>query len=152
MGDPSTNGGNGGRDARGRFVKGNGGGPGNPKARDVARMRDVFRSACSDADILTLARKLIAMGKRGNIFAMREVLDRVLGKSSVVLESTEGGRSVLPIIEVLVENRDEFVEFNQIRDSMLSQIRQRREGTPLVGLPEPKDDRDERASAETEVD
>lgn len=140
MDDPSTNGGNGGRDARGRFVKGNLGGPENPKARDVARLREVFRSAVPDSDIRALAKRLVAMGKRGNVFAAREVLDRVLGKSAIVLDQSAENDSVLPVIEVVVENREEFLEFNQIREAMIAQAGNSYPRAPLVGLPAPAED------------
>ena len=37
-----------GRDTRGRFVRGNAGGPGNPFARQVAAMRQEFMKAAND--------------------------------------------------------------------------------------------------------
>jgi len=80
MTDPSTNGANG-RDARGRFVKGNTGGPGNPNAQHVARLQGGFHSACTVADARAICRRLVAMAKKGNALAAREVLDRTLGKA-----------------------------------------------------------------------
>lgn len=153
MDDPSSNGGNGQvRDSNGRFVRGNPGGPGNPKARDVARMREVFRSACSDADLRALAKKLVAMGKRGNVLAAREVLNRVLGKVPIVLEQKEESEPVLPVIEVVVENHDEFIEFSRIQNAMMAQIGEKRKNAPLMALPSPDDERGEDDSADGEVD
>ena len=80
------------------------------------------------------------MGKRGNVFAAREVLDRVLGKSAIVLDQSVENDSVLPIFEVLVEGRDEVIEFNRIRDAMIAQIGERGMNSPLTGLPAPEDD------------
>ena len=47
-----------GRDARGKFAKGNVGGPGNPYARESARMLKLFRSAISDEEMRALILKL----------------------------------------------------------------------------------------------
>lgn len=139
MTDPSTNGGNGSRDARGRFVKGNAGGPGNPNAQHVAKLRDGFRSACSVADVRAICRKLVSMAKKGNLLAVREVLDRTIGKSVTTLDelgNNEDGK-FLPVIEVLVAGREEAVEFNQIREAMVMQMRQAGARPVLAGLPAP---------------
>jgi len=74
---PSTNG----RNTNGRFVKGNPGGPGNPNARRVAHFRQVLMEAVSDEDLHDLARTLIKKGKGGDVAAIREVLDRLMGRS-----------------------------------------------------------------------
>ncbi len=140
MAEPSTNGDNG-RDARGRFTKGNAGGPGNPNAQHVAKLRDGFRSACSVADVRAICRRLVAMAKKGSVLAAREVLDRAIGKSTTTLEQfdNDDGR-VLPVFEILVSNRDEVVEFNQIREMMLMQLRQAGVGPVFTGLSAPTAD------------
>ena len=48
---PKANGANGGRDAGGRFTKGNAGGPGNPHARRVAHLRVRIVEAVTDDDL-----------------------------------------------------------------------------------------------------
>ena len=102
MDDPSTNGGNG-RDPRtGRFAKGNSGGPGNPNAQHVAKLRDGFRSACTLADVRAICRRLVAMAKKGNVLAAREVLDRTIGKSVTALEQSgaDSTGSIMPVFEM----------------------------------------------------
>jgi len=47
---PSPNGGNG-RNAAGRFVEGNVGGPGNPHAKEVARLRSAMLNAVTVDDL-----------------------------------------------------------------------------------------------------
>ena len=142
MDDPSTNGSNGGRDARGRFAKGNSGGPGNPNAQHVAKLRDGFRSACTLADVRAICRRLVAMAKKGNVLAAREVLDRTIGKSAPELDHTGANNpnSVVPVFEILVHDRQEAQEFNRLRDQMRRQIWQAGVRDASVRLPAPADD------------
>jgi len=77
---PSTNGGNGGRDAHGRFRKGNPGGPGNPLAARVARLRGELISAVSPADVAAIMRRLVRMAKTGDLGAARLVLTCTMGE------------------------------------------------------------------------
>jgi hypothetical protein len=80
IGARSTNGSNG-RGAAGRFAAGNPGGPGNPHARRVAAMRAILLEAVTDDDLRAIVAKLVAMAKDGDLAAIRELLDRTLGKS-----------------------------------------------------------------------
>ncbi len=83
---PSPNGTNG-RNASGRFVKGWKGGPGNPHARHVAEIRSVLMSAVSDDDLRAIVSTLVEKAKAGDVMAAREVLDRLLGKAKISIES-----------------------------------------------------------------
>ena len=83
---PSPNGANG-RGAGGRFAKGNPGGPGNPYGRRLAEIRSVLMSAVSDDDLRAIASMLVEKAKGGDVMAAREVLDRMLGKAKVSIES-----------------------------------------------------------------
>jgi hypothetical protein len=80
FGDGDTDGA-GGRDARGRFAAGNAGGPGNPHAAAVAKMRAAMLAAITDDDIREVVRMLVDRAKRGNIQAARELLDRCCGRA-----------------------------------------------------------------------
>jgi len=139
MAEPSTNGGNG-RDARGRFAKGNQGGPGNPNAQHVAKLRDGFRTACSVADVRAICRKLVAMAKKGNLMAVREVLDRTIGKSAAADEDGDGNHKLLPIFEVIVADRGEAQQFSTIREQLLRQVRHTGLRDASIGLLAPTDD------------
>ena len=80
MSAPSPNGDNG-RDAGGRFTQGNAGGPGNPLARRVARLR---------AELLrAIVAALVAKAKQGDTVAAREVLDRAIGKAAEGIDLVE---------------------------------------------------------------
>jgi hypothetical protein len=77
---PSPNGANG-RDDKGRFGKGNAGGPANPHAARTAQLRSALMDAVTDDDIQAVAQTLVREARQGNVQAGRELLDRVLGKS-----------------------------------------------------------------------
>ena len=78
---PSTNGGNGsGRDGRGRFVTGNGGGPGNPLGPAVARLRAELVAAVTPADVRAIAQALVQQARGGDTLATRILFSYVLGR------------------------------------------------------------------------
>lgn len=82
---PSPNGSNGAataitRDSNGRFVKGNAGGPGNPHARRVGELRSHLMQALSDDDWRIAITALVAKAKQGDLAAIKELLDRTLGR------------------------------------------------------------------------
>ena len=83
-GRPMANGGNGERDERGRFAKGNSGGPGNPYTRRVAAFRQALMDAVSVSDIGDIARELVSKAKSGDIVAARVLLERLLGKAEAL--------------------------------------------------------------------
>lgn len=68
------------RDWQGRFRAGNRGGPGNPYAKQVGHLRAAMMEAVSPDDLRAVVGKLIELAKGGNVPAIREVLDRTLGK------------------------------------------------------------------------
>ena len=90
---PSTNGPNG-RDARGRFVRGNQGGPGNPHARKVAQLRSALLKAVKLTDLRAIVKALVSQAKQGDVAAAKLLLERLLG----------------PPIAVDIEDRLELLE------------------------------------------
>lgn len=78
--EPSTNGDHEDRDAAGRFVTGNRGGPGNPHARRVAEFRAAMLAAVTPEDVRAVVRALVLAATMGNVAAAREVLERVCGR------------------------------------------------------------------------
>lgn len=93
MATPSPNGDDG-RGPDGRSVKGNSGGPGNPYALHTARLRALLLDNVTDDDFEAVVAKLVEMAKGGNLAAVREPLDRMMGrpKSTVELQQTEFDR------------------------------------------------------------
>lgn len=79
MTTPSINGDNG-RDQTGRFVAGNRLGQGNPHIRKVSRLRSMLLNCVSDEDFQAVIAKLVEEAKQGELGAIRELLDRMLGK------------------------------------------------------------------------
>jgi len=68
------------RDTQGRFIKGNAGGPGNPFARHVAKLRAALINSVSVADMEQLADDLRIQAKLGNVTAIKLLFLYVLGK------------------------------------------------------------------------
>jgi hypothetical protein len=68
------------RDAKGRFAKGNQGGPGNPHAGQVAKLRARMLEAVTEDQVKQAMQALADEAARGNVAAIRELLDRVAGK------------------------------------------------------------------------
>ena len=70
--EPSPKGANGGRDSRtGRFLPGNRGGPGNPHARRVAKLRSTLLRAVSADDVRGIVQGLVNSAKAGNVPAAK---------------------------------------------------------------------------------
>jgi hypothetical protein len=68
-------------DAKGRFAKGNPGGPGNPFARHVAKLRSALAECVGEDDIRQIARGLLVSAKLGHLPSIRILFMYVLGKS-----------------------------------------------------------------------
>jgi len=79
MPTPSPNGSNG-RDSAGKFLPGNGGGPGNPHAGRVAKLRSALMKAVSEKDVRDVAKALVTAAKDGDVQAAKLLFDRVIGK------------------------------------------------------------------------
>lgn len=82
---PDTNG----RDKRGRFGRGNAGGPGRPASRQLMTFREAFRSAVTADDIKEAAKKLVAAARAGSLEACRELFDRTIGRPGPAEYSAE---------------------------------------------------------------
>lgn len=99
---PSKTGDNGG-DMTGRFSSGNRFARGNPHARRTARLRaELLRSVGPD-DIREIVRALVEKAKSGDVQAIRELLDRVLGKPAATIEAAGALGIPLHPIRVIFE-------------------------------------------------
>jgi len=76
---PTETGSNG-RDRKGRFASGNKYAKGNPYAKRVAQLRSALLAAITPADVKAIVKKLIEQAKSGDMVAIKEVLDRAVGK------------------------------------------------------------------------
>ena len=69
-----------GHDAKGRWAKGNPGGPGNPFARKVAQLRKVIINRVTEEDLLAITEALLAKAKEGSVGAAKLLLAYGIGK------------------------------------------------------------------------
>lgn len=72
------------RDQRGRFSKGNRGGPGNPAIRRIAALRDAQAKAITPAKLTAVLNKLYRLSLAGDVAACREYLQRATGPAVAV--------------------------------------------------------------------
>ena len=69
-----------GRQPGGRFAPGNKFSKGNPYAQQVARLRSALMEAVTPEKLASVVQALIREAEGGNIPAIKELLDRVLGR------------------------------------------------------------------------
>jgi hypothetical protein len=103
---PSTNGCNGhapaeGRDAGGRFAKGNKGGPGNPFARRCAELRQALLNSVTEDDIAALAKRLLLQAKGGDMAAAKLLLTYVIGTPAPAADPDRLDRHELELLNSL---------------------------------------------------
>jgi hypothetical protein len=67
-------------DEKGRFKKGNRGGPGNPFAGQIAAFRAILINAVTPDDMLAIAQALIEKAKEGNLQATKLLFSYIFGK------------------------------------------------------------------------
>ena len=68
------------RDEHGHFRQGNRGGPGNPFARQIARLRKTLLEAVSEADLVEVIEMLKHKAKEGDVAAAKLLLSYSIGK------------------------------------------------------------------------
>ncbi len=103
MSEPSTN---------GRFLPGNPGGPGNPHAGQVARLRSVMLDAVTEDDLRAVTRKLVEMALAGDLKAVDLLLNRTLGKA-------DSG----PAVAIQMNQQGQTSTFEQRRAELVERIR-----------------------------
>ena len=91
------------RDERGRFVPGTCGGPGNPNAKRVSEWRQALVEAVSKEDLVEVIKRLVVAAKAGEPWAVREVLDRCLGKPRVQIAVEAGDAPLKTYVNVDVD-------------------------------------------------
>jgi hypothetical protein len=104
--EPSTNGDNG-RLPDGRFAPGNPGGPGNPCAAAVAGWRAVLVEAVTPDDIRAVLAELVKQAKAGERWAVKELLDRCLGRATLPTEPDDADRQEVQLPEDFLETLDQ---------------------------------------------
>jgi hypothetical protein len=71
-----------GRDAAGRFAKGNPGGPGNPYYRRQAELKRLMLESVTDTDVLSVMQVLLGLARGGDLVAIKLFLEYTVGKPS----------------------------------------------------------------------
>src|SRR3954462_1095524 len=69
-----------GRDEKGRFTRGNAGGPGNPYARQVGKLRGRLLERLAEGELDHIADTLIGLAKAGDLQAIKLLFAYTLGK------------------------------------------------------------------------
>ena len=83
----SSSNGDSGRDSSGRFTAGNPGGPGDPYARKVGEPRRVLVEQTTEDDMRQIARERIEGARNGSLPHVKELFDRLWGKSRQAVEA-----------------------------------------------------------------
>lgn len=97
---PSPNGPNG-RDSSGRFTAGNPGGPGNPFAPAVARLRAAMLQSVTVKDVRDLGRSLLERAKAGDVPAARLLLAYLLGPPEILDADTNQAAPTVVVVRDL---------------------------------------------------
>ena len=99
-----------GRDHRGRFTHGNPGGPGNPNAAAVGAWRSALVKTVTLADFEEVVRKLVDLAKAGEPWAVRELLNRCLGRPTQAVSIESEPLTLAQVIKVLRAKVDDGEE------------------------------------------
>lgn len=101
------------RDRGGRFAKGNSGGPGNPFVHRVAQWRQQLADTVKDEDVEAVVAQLIKAARAGEQWAIREFLDRLMGKAKTQIEigPPEVERTCEDILNEIHANHPEFMNY-----------------------------------------
>ncbi len=81
-----------GRAANGQFAKGWKGGPGNPNIRHATKMREAVYASVCERDIRDAVDQLVKLARGGDLAAIKELLDRTIGKAVAPVDlNIQGG-------------------------------------------------------------
>ena len=94
------------RDSNGRFRLSNAGGPENPLADKIGKLRAALVAVVTEEDVREIARGLIATAKGGDVRAIKELLDRTIGRpiETDLIERLEAMGAAMSVIKVRREN------------------------------------------------
>ena len=97
-----------GRDETGRFIEGNRHGRGNPNAKAAAAWRQALVDAATPERVRAVMDRLFQAAEAGEPWAVKEVMDRLIGKptQAIVTEDENGNRGPIASLTInLVEWR-----------------------------------------------
>ena len=79
-----------GRKADGKFAKGNRYGRGRPDMHRLAEYRQTINTAVTPAELKKVIAVLLRKAKQGDLMAVRELLDRTVGKATQAPQTADG--------------------------------------------------------------
>lgn len=82
------------RDENGRFVPGNGGGPGRPTKQREERFLEITLESCTFADWKDIVKKAVSQAKRGDSTARKWLGDYLIGPAQQRLDVTTNDESL----------------------------------------------------------
>jgi len=106
--------------SNGKFAKGNRLGHGNPRARHVAMLRNTLLGSVTPEDIQAVVMVLLEKAKGGDMAAVRELLDRTVGKPGTMDDDTMTAEEAHRLIGVVIS----CVRSHVTDSAMLGAIRQ----------------------------
>ncbi len=111
---PSSKGADGRDSDTGQFVKGWKGGPGNPHASHVQRIRALIFEATTDEQFKKVWNKLKSAAENGKPWAIKEYLDRVIGKPHQSVEVTGDMRQTFEVVQAGVSKLSERFGYRKV--------------------------------------
>jgi hypothetical protein len=75
-----------GKDAQGRFTKGNRGGPGNPFAKQAAALRKALYDSVTEEDIRYIVGELLTLARLGDKAAIKLLFSYIIGKPTTPID------------------------------------------------------------------
>ena len=109
--EPTQNG----RRKNGTFAKGNPGGPGNTFAARSHKFKHAIMAAVTEKEINRVIRALIRKASDGDVAAAKELLDRILGKPTTVIEGDLNLTSDSTLADRLQRATDRVVQLQRDR-------------------------------------
>lgn len=119
-----------GRDTRGRFTKGNRGGPGNPFARRLAHFRSLLLDCVTNDDIRQIMQKLLELARGGDLAAIKLLLTYAVGQPTPCAEPDRMDldewqlREAMPTLSQMCRD-SQFKVSKDIASSVLRRLEQR---------------------------
>ena len=85
------------RDENGKFINGNGGGPGRPKKEREVRYAEIMQTACTFTEWRKICLKAVEQARRGDATARKWLADYLVGvpKQKMELTGADGGPIML---------------------------------------------------------
>jgi hypothetical protein len=89
------------KDKRGKFIKGNPGGPGNPFASRQQEYRELFLKCVTQAKFKKIIKKITEKAIKGDLSAAKLLFERICGKlpegTSISVANGKDGNSIISI-------------------------------------------------------